>query len=120
MKRLHLSLLLGALALAGACTDSSIIIGGDGGVDASPDGGGVSCGAQTCAVGQECCAACPGDTPTCGDICGLIACPGPVVCGGETCTEEGAACCPTCSPGGGTCSGRTSRRAGGGTQLTHI
>lgn len=103
------ALALGTLAFAG-CSSSVMIGSDDGGTssDAGPraDGSnGEPCGANTCTDGTYCCNASCGICAPEGAGCTTIACPEPVVCSGEVCTEEGATCCPGCFGGESHCSG---------------
>lgn len=98
---------LGALALGG-CSSSVMIGADDGGADAGAriDGSnGEPCGANVCTDGLVCCNASCGICAPPDAACTTIACPEPVVCDGEVCSEDGAVCCPGCFPGEAFCSG---------------
>jgi hypothetical protein len=99
-----------ALAPAIGCTESMIIIGGDGGgTDAGPGtdsgprvdvgqfdaGPGIACGANTCREDDFCCNASCGVCVAPGGTCTEEACGEPVVCDGNVCADT-AMCCAAC------------------------
>ena len=105
-----------ALVPVVGCTESMIIIGGDGGTDAGPeidagpgvdvggsDAGVISCGANTCTNGDYCCNESCGACAAPGTICTEEECTDPVVCDGNVC-EDTAVCCPGCAGQPSTCS----------------
>lgn len=105
-----------ALAPVMGCTESMIIIGGDGGgtdgggTDAGVDapgfdaGPGIACGANTCRQGTFCCNESCGICAAEGGTCTEQACGEPVVCDGEVCADT-AMCCGGCPGQPSTCSG---------------
>lgn len=102
-----------ALAPIVGCTESNIIIGGDGGgadsgqgVDAGSfdAGSGIACGANTCRQGTVCCNASCGTCVEPGESCTTIECTQPVVCDGNVCADT-AVCCGGCPGEQSSCSG---------------
>ena len=103
-----------ALAPAIGCTESMIIIGGDGGgADAGPgadsatqtdSGPGIACGANTCRQGTVCCNESCGECVAPGGACLDIECTAPVVCDGNVCADT-AMCCGGCPGEPSSCSG---------------
>lgn len=93
-----------ALAPALGCTESMIIIGGDGGAaDSGPgldagsiDGSqGITCGANVCEQGMVCCNASCGTCVEPGESCSTLECTG-LICGGEACGADSLSCCAGC------------------------
>lgn len=105
-----------ALAPVIGCTESMIIIGGDGGADTGPeadagpgidaggmDAGPIACGANTCQQGDYCCNASCGACAAPGESCTEEECVEPVVCDGNVCADT-ASCCPGCPGEPASCS----------------